>query len=212
MNIIWWTEVSTTSAIVYYSLIDIENENVPIDSLPCNHNLIAKGFLARNLTHGKAIHRVFLSNLLPNRRYCYEIASGHASSHLYSFRTAANKTDYSTSLILNGIEYMPQFSMKKDKLFDLREKNSKSDNFLNFIDSIKYQISNKKVNGLINLPIIDLNELYRDDLSNEKTANFDSDFLDNYVEILSNIQILPTIGDFGKFIIFTDNHLHASNF
>ena len=198
LNILWWTEVATTSAIVYYSLIDIENDDVPIDSLPCNHNQIAKGFLARNLTHGKAIHRVFLNKLKPNRRYCYEIASGHASSHLYSFRTAANKTDYSTNLILNGIEYKQRSSLAKDNLLDLFRDNLKNDEFSNLIDSFKYQISNKIVNGFINLPIVDLNEFYRSDLLQEKGSHFEPDFLDSYAEILSNTQILPTIGDFGN--------------
>lgn len=164
--------------------------------------MIAKGFLARNLTHGKAIHRVFISNLLPNRRYCYEIASGHASSHLYSFRTAANKTDYSTSLIVNGIDYKPKSLIKKDKLFDLFEETSKDDDFSRFVDNIRNYISNKKLNGFINLPIFDLNEFYRDDLKQDKRSNFFPDFLDHYGEILSNIQMLPTIGNFGNLVFF----------
>jgi hypothetical protein len=194
--------VATTSAIVYYSLIDIENDNIPIEALPCNHNLVAKGFLARNLTHGKAIHRVFLHNLLPNRRYCYEIASGHASSNLYSFRTAAasNNTHnhFSTSLILNGNKYDVQ---QKYDLFDLvvikDEDKMLKDTFPYFIDTLKNQISNEKINAFINLPSVDLNEFFRNEIEH-RASHFDEDFLDRYYDVLSNVQILPTIGNYGK--------------
>lgn len=166
--------------------------------MPCNHNLVAKGFLARNLTHGKAIHRVFLNNLLPNRRYCYEIASGHASSNLYSFRTAAtsNNTNkhFSTSLILNGNKYDAK---PKNDLFDLIEDKTLKDTFPYFIDSLKNQISNKKINGLINLPNVDLNEFFRNEIEH-RASHFDEDFLDRYIDVLSNVQILPTIGIYGK--------------
>ena len=61
LNIIWWTKSISPSALVYYSLIEIENENVSIDSLSCPNNMISKGYLAKNSTNGKFIQRVYLS-------------------------------------------------------------------------------------------------------------------------------------------------------
>ena len=202
--------MSTTSAIVYYSLIDAENENVPIDSLPCNHNLVAKGFLARNLTHGKAIHRVLLSNLVPDRRYCYEISSGRASSHLYSFRTAANKTDHSANFIINGHNFEPKTQqIDQNDLLNIFEQNSKKENqYTNVLESFRRQISVEKMNAFINLPSIGLSEFNRSHSSQEV------DFLDHYAEVLSNVQLLPTIGNSGKrfceLLIFRSTQHHQT--
>ena len=219
--------MATTSAIVYYSLIDSANEHVPIDSLPCNHNLVAKGFLARNLTHGKAIHRVYLSNLHPNRRYCYEIASGHASSNLYSFWTTSDSAhqnkngsrDYATSLILNGNKYVQQRQDKeyliKNELFDLitedDAENARKNTFPKLVDSLAYQISNRRINAFVNLPEVDLDEFFRNSVDH-RASHFDQDFLDRYLDVLSNVQILPAITNYGiikknQFLVFVLNFI-----
>ena len=218
VNIIWWTQIQTTSAIVYYSLVDSENEDVPNDALACNHNMVAKGYLARNLTHGKAIHRVYLSNLLPNRRYCYEIASGHASSHIYTFRTASLSIDigikdenyYHTNFILNGNDFFRSQIVNKNENSETKSNDWPNDGLktekLSFLlESIKYQMLNKQINALVNLPVLNLKEYIKNDDNKFKLGAdviIDKDFLDYYAEILSNIQILPAVGNYGILIFF----------
>lgn len=192
VNIIWWTKTKTPSAIVYYSLIDEEHDDVPIESLSCQHNSKAKGYLARNSTNGKFIQRVFLDNLKPNRRYCYEITSGQESSHIFSFRTA----DYSTLLAIRDEKYYHSSFIVygSDISPTLTTQNNQRDNLHDFdsdlsglIRSFKDQLLDKRVNGFLNLPTIHLKEYSVSNTINSR------DFLDYYGSILSNVQILPTL-------------------
>lgn len=214
VNILWWTIAPTTSALVYYSLVDLENDDVPIESLTCNHNMISKGYIARNLTYEKYIHRVYLSDLLPNRRYCYEITSGHASSHIYSFRTAALSIEIGikdenyihSTFLVNGNDLTPSNSQQvknSDKSLSLSQATDandsyKSENLSFLIESIKFQMTNKQINAFINLPKINLKEYVK---NNKQSMNilsnslmYDKDFLDYYTEILSNMQLIPSLG------------------
>ena len=199
MNIIWWTKVPVTSAIVYYSLIDQQDESLPIELIGCNNDRIEKGYLARNATMGKYIHRVLLKNLLPNRRYCYEITSGHASSHIFSFRTAALSVEvgikddnyYHTNFVVNGNDL--NYLMRNKNL------NKTVEELLSFqLESIKYQLNNKQINAFVNLAPLgydrfNLNAFY----GQTKNDDYNGDFLDYYSGVLSNMPIMPTIDKLG---------------
>lgn len=173
LNIIWWTKSISPSALVYYSLIEIENENVSIDSLSCPNNMISKGYLAKNSTNGKFIQRVYLRNLKPNRKYCYEITSGQFSSNIFFFRTAKL-----SSLIENN-------ENKKRSTFVVQgsDKAPNGDQ----INSLKSKVYKNKINGFINLPKTKLKRY----IKSKKTKNYD--FFDYYSDILSNVQIIPTV-------------------
>lgn len=209
VNIIWWTKVPVSSAIIYYSLVDIENDYLPIESIGCNHNQQQKGFLARNATNGKYIQRVYLSDLLPNRRYCYEITSGHASSHILSFRTAdlsieigIKHTQYHSNFIVYGSDLQPLVQTKNSEHLNSNLSDLFSDYFSdthhipglsNLVNSFKKQLNTKKVNGFVNLPPVHLKEYFNK--SKRYLNNYD--FLDLYSEALSNVQVLPSVGQLG---------------
>jgi hypothetical protein len=185
--------------------------------------MLAKGFLANNATHGKYIQRVVLSNLQPNRRYCYEITSGRASSHILSFRTASLSIDlgikddnfYHTNFIVYGGDMSTisneikssshqQYETKTNKNnYTLTNGQQEIDSKLNsysvrslLIDSFKNQMFNKHINGFINLPKINLKEYIEEHGPNGKLiySSYIKDFLDYYSEILSNVPVIPTIG------------------
>ena len=166
--------------------------------------MVEKGYIVRNSTNGKYIQRVVLKDLLPNRRYCYEITSGQSSSHIYSFRTASFTVDISikdqlnfhSSFIVNGVDITPSLATSAQAKASSHLLNNDSEKtnslFSKIIQSFKNQISNKDIHGFINLPLIHLDE-YSNNL--KKTTN--NDFLDLYSDILPNMQILPTIGQLG---------------
>lgn len=199
VNILWWTKTKTPSAIIYYSLVDEKNDDVPIESLSCQHDQVAKGYLARNSTNGKYIQRVFLNNLKPNRRYCYEITSGVASSHIYSFRTATYSTLLGirdekyvhSSFIVYGSDIAPTLTTRNNQIDNIHNFNS---DLSNLVNSFKDQLLNKQVNGFINLPTTHLKEYSKKNVVNNR------DFFDYYTSILSNVQILPTLSQMGDSI------------
>lgn len=63
----------------------------------------------------------------------------------------------------------------------------------NLINAFKNQINTKKVNGFINLPLVHLKEY----LNKPKRLLNSYDFLDLYSDALSNVQLLPSIGQLG---------------
>ena len=164
--------------------MDEENDDAPTESLPCQHNMSKKGYLARNATNGKYIQRVYLNNLKPNRRYCYEITSGQASSHIYSFRTASlsvnigirDENYYHTNFLVYGSDIMPS-TMTTNEPTSLNS----------LMNSFKNQMKSKQINAFLNLPMLHLKQLG------------DKDFFGYYTDVLSNLQILPTICQLGKF-------------
>ena len=176
INIFWWTRGQTPSAIVYYSLVPIDDEFLHFDTSVCNYNQSAKGFLARNKTNGKYIQRVLLRKLIPSRLYCYEIQSGDSSSHIYSFRTASPSIDYNrniepTSFIIYGGQ-----SKKVENL----EYGNK------FIETIANQYKVKHLYGFINIGNIEFDEY----TSKESTLNF----IETSAEIFARIPLMPTFG------------------
>jgi hypothetical protein len=214
MNIIWWTKYPVSTAIVYYSLIDKENDYVAIETISCSHNMLQKGFLARNSTNGKFIQRVYLSNLLPNRRYCYEITSGRASSHIFSFRTADisielgiknnDDTHRHSNFIVYGSDLQPLIQHKNSEHLN---SNYSSNNLIpdyldansvpglnSLLESFKNQLNDKKINAFINLPTIHLKEY----INQSKRFLNSYDFLDLYSDVLSNVPLLPSVGQLGK--------------
>jgi len=201
VNIIWWTKAKTVSAIVYYGLLDAEHDEVPIESLSCKHNKFAKGYLARNATNGKFIQRVLLDNLEPNRRYCYEITSGDASSHIYAFRTASysnlielkseDTNNKHSSFLVYGSDIAPTLTTQNNQIDDLQ---SMRNHLSNMLATFKDEILNKQVNGFVNLPTVHLKEY------SEATTVNSQDFLDYYTSVLSNVQILPTLSQMGDSI------------
>lgn len=206
LNIVWWTSGPVNSALVYYSLVDVENELVATDELVCNHNMTQKGFIGRNSTFGKYVHRVFMNGLLPNRRYCYEITSGHASSHIYTFRTAdlsihLGKLDDSyrhSNFVINPND----LTLNEDKENNefLNEENRESLSFL--IESIKYRILDKKLNAFINLPSTYLNGYSIQNYANSNLnpiSLYQNDFLGQFSEFLSAMPLITTFEDFGRF-------------
>jgi len=144
--------------------------------LTCNNNLLQKGFIGRNATaDGKYVHQVYLKNLLPNRRYCYEVTSGHASSHIFTFRTPSLSIELGiksdaylhSNFLFNGYE----FTQTEQDLAD--HVNIHNENPLSYVQSIKEQTSHKSVNGFVNLPAI------RNDI-----------FYEQFTPLLSNIQLI----------------------
>lgn len=198
----WWTKIKTTSAIVYYGLVDPDNDDVPIESLSCSHNKYAKGYLARNSTNGKFIQRVFLDNLESNSRYCYEITSGDASSHIYAFRTssyttslgAKNEKFFHSSFLVYGSDIAPTLTTQNNQADDFQT--NRNTELSSLISSFKDQILNKQINGFLNLPSIHLKEY------SEATTINNRDFFDYYTSILSNVQIIPALSQMGKRIPF----------
>ena len=64
---------------------------------------------------------------------------------------------------------------------------------------------NKQINALVNLPVMNLKEYIKNDDNKIKLGadvTLDKDFLDYYTEILSNIQILPAVGNYGTPVLF----------
>lgn len=192
----WWTKTKAPSAIVYYSLVEPENDDVPIESLHCLHNMKAKGYLARNSTNGKFIQRVFLDNLEPNRRYCYEITSGSASSHIYSFRTSAYSTLLGlrdekylhSSFIVFGSDIAPTLTTQNNQVAQVHDFDS---DLSSLTRSFQDQILDKQIDGFIYLPTIHLKEYAESSTINSR------DFLDYYMSVLSNVQILPALSQMG---------------
>jgi len=199
VNIIWWTKSKTASAIVYYGLVGPENDDVPIESLSCKHNRFAKGYLAQNSTNGKFIQRVLLNNLEPNRRYCYEITSGEASSHIYAFRTASysklvdikNKDNQHSSFIVYGSDIAPTLTTKNNQV---QKSQSIKDHLSNMLTSLSEDIVKKQISGFVNLPTVHLKEY------SEATTVNSEDFFDYYISVLSNVQMLPTMSQMGDSI------------
>jgi hypothetical protein len=192
----WWTKTQTPSAIVYYSLVEPENDDIPIESLHCANNMKAKGYLAANSTNGKFIQRVFLDNLEPNRRYCYEITSGSASSHIYTFRTSAYSTLLGlkdakylhSSFIVFGSDIAPTLTTRNNQVAEVHD----FDSDLSILArSFQDQILEKQINGFINLPTIHMKEYA------EKSTINSRDFFDFYTSVLSNVQILPALSQMG---------------
>ena len=144
MTIVWHTHVPINTALVYYSLIEPEFEYEPVDTLACKHTHYEKGFIGRvplstsANSSGVYVHRVYLRNLEPDRKYCYEVTSGAASSHIYSFRTApptinvgivtASSFEHGSFLVSADLA---QFFNRNQNLLDLE--------------------INRKLNGLISL-------------------------------------------------------------
>lgn len=196
VNIMWWTKTQTPSAIVYYSLVEAEHDDVPIESLSCMHNMLSKGYLARNSTNGKFIQRVFLDNLKPNRRYCYEITSGQASSHIFSFRTAAYSTSLGardekylhSSFIVYGSDVAPTLTTQNNQIDSVHNFDS---DLASLTRSFKETILEKHVNGFINLPSIHLKEYAVTNTHNSQ------DFFDYYESVLGNVQVLPALSQMG---------------
>lgn len=202
VNVIWWTKIQTVSALVYYGLVEPENDNVPIESLSCKHNRFTKGYLARNATNGKFIQRVFLNNLEPNRRYCYEITSGDASSHIYAFRTAShsnligvkNKDTFHSSFLVFGSDMAPTLTTQNNNHQNSDSPESFSSHLDSMLASFKEEILNRQINGFLNLPTVHLKEY------SEATTVNDQDFFDYYSSVLSNVQILPALSQMGDSI------------
>jgi len=208
VNIIWWTKIPISTAIVYYGLLDTENDYIPIEAVTCNHQMTQKGFLARNSTNGKYIQRVRITDLKPSRRYCYEITSGHASSHIFSFRTAdllikletQDEHKYHSNFIVYGSDIQPLIQNQNSEHlnnnltnkfladFSLDEKTIPGLSILT--DSLRNNLIKKKINAFINLPLVHLKEY------NNKTKRLLNayDFLDVYTDVLSNVQVLPSVG------------------
>ena len=198
MNIFWWTKVKTTSAIVYYNLVDTENERFALEIGSCLYNQNAKGFLAQNQTNGKFIQRVLIKNLLPNRLYCYEIKSGDSTSNIYSFRTAGPSIDYhkinyknymDTSFIVYGGE--TEF---EDPIRNLVFPQS-------FQDSLLNKLKNIHLYALINMGDIYIKEY---SLTSGKA---EKDFIESGVELFSRLPVLPTFGSFCKYFLVRKDHL-----
>ncbi len=190
MNIFWWTKVKTTSAIVYYNLVDVENEDLTLEINSCIYNQSAKGYLAQNQTNGKYIQRVLLKNLAPNRLYCYEIKSGDTTSNIYSFRTAGPSIDYhklnyknykDASFIVYGGE--TEF---EDPIRNIVFPQSFQENLLN-------KFRNSHLYGLINMGDVYIKEYSLTSSKDEK------DFFESGNELFSRMSILPTFGSFCKF-------------
>lgn len=207
IDIVWWTSGPITSAIVFYSLVDLHEDHIESDHLFCRHDLSQKGFISRTDTMGKFIHRVKLSSLLLNRRYCYEIQSGIASSHIYTFRTSNvtidiaktdkpdpnGEQDFIGSYFIvnsNSLNIMEQNKIQPDYFKDEEKKETIS--FL--IESFRYQLFNKKLISFVDLQSsIKLNEYIRTGSSidpRQEVPYNNKDFLDYFIEILSQIPIL----------------------
>lgn len=204
MSIVWWTSGPITSAMVYYSIVDIKDEQVSVDSLACNHDMTKKGFLGRNTTFGKFVHKVVLTGLLPNRRYCYEITSGHASSHIYTFRTAdlsinlgikneQSDLNFENSHFILNSNYLLQSKQNESNEFIIEE-NKESLSFL--IEGMKYHLIKKKINGFINLSPIQLSQFNLFSLVNNfnQLISYEKDFLDYFDDLLTSMQIIPALG------------------
>lgn len=199
--ILWWTKVPVASSTVHYALVKHEHDDLPNESLLCENNHSVKGYIVRNATHGKYIQRVVINNLLPNRRYCYEITSGQSSTHIHSFRTSSFTVDlsvqdsrsYHSNFIVYGVDIQPSLVTSAQTLKNssdvLFSNGLKNPHLTEITESLKNQMSNQDVHGFINLPLIHLKE-YSNSLKNSDSE----DFLDFYAEILPNVQILPTIG------------------
>lgn len=203
IDIIWWTQGPITSAIVFYSLVDLNDDQIASDSIFCRHDQSQKGFISRTETQGKFIHRVRLYNLVPNRRYCYEIQSGIASSHIYTFRAAdlsistakPNKQsqeedqDFINSYFIVNSNNFETERIKMDYFKD--EENKENISFL--IESLRYQLLNKKILSFIDLqPNIKISQYPRIGLEFDPRTEgqYEKDFLDYLSEILSQTPIL----------------------
>ncbi|RNA37568.1 acid phosphatase type 7 isoform X1 [Brachionus plicatilis] len=203
VDIIWWTQGPITSAIVFYSLVDLNDDHIASDSLFCRHEQSQKGIISRTDTFGKFIHRVRLYNLVPGRRYCYEIQSGIASSHIYTFRTSemsinigttdqieSDEPDFVNSYFIVNSNNFETNKIKQDYFKDEEDKESIS--FL--IESIRYQLFNKKILSFIDLQSsIKLSDYARADgpkLDPTQQGSYEKDFLDFFNEILSQAPIL----------------------
>ncbi len=189
LNVFWWTRAKTTSAIVFYNLVDSVNEYITLEIGSCYHNQSSKGFLARNQTNGKYIQRVLLKNLLPNRLYCYEIKSGDSTSNIYSFRTAGpsidyHKLNYENYMNTNFIVYGGETEFE-NPIRNLVLPPSFQENLLN-----KFKTSH--LYALINMGDIYLKEY------SLTSSNDEKDFFESGVDMFSRLPILPTFGSFCK--------------
>ena len=175
LNIVWWTKGPITSAIVFYSLVDERDNHLPIDQIGCSHDAIEKGFIGRQATRGKYIHRVLIGNLLPARRYCYEITSGHASSDIYDFRTPPATAATNGSFLIDGWS-------------------SNTDNNNDAAANLTAQLSAAMrtppyVHTLVHLPQLTLSP-YAD----RPEVMYERDLLDEYASLLGHVPLLPTLG------------------
>ncbi len=206
MFITWWTHAPISAAFVYYGVVDSQNEQFVSDEyLTCNNDLLQKGFIGRNVTSdGKYVHQVYLKNLLPNRLYCYEITSGHASSHIFTFRTPSLSIELGiksnnylhSNFLFNGYE----FTQIEQDLAD--HVNIHNENPISFVQNIKEQTSHKLMNGFVNLPAI------RNAL-----------FYEQFTPLLSNIPLMSLSRSSDKFysnipqmrsVLMRDNQLFKS--
>jgi hypothetical protein len=94
LTVVWHTHAPISTALVHYALVERAFEFEPMDTVECMHSNVQKGFIGRSpfnytTTRSIFIHRVYLKRLQPARKYCFEITSGLASSHIYSFRTSS---------------------------------------------------------------------------------------------------------------------------
>jgi hypothetical protein len=152
MTVVWHTRAPINAALVHYSLVDAVYEHEPLDTIECMHTNVQKGFIGRTpvqqskpaLTNTTYIHRAYLKNLQPGRKYCYEITSGAASSHIYSFRTSSpNGT--SGAFLVGTMSNMRQLNMNSMALLQTldMEINQKLSAFVLLID--KNESSNVQV-------------------------------------------------------------------
>lgn len=206
IDIVWWTRGPITSAIVFYSLVDLHEDQIESEHLFCRHDRSQKGFISRTDTLGKFVHRVRLNGLLSNRRYCYEIQSGIASSHIYTFRTSDLSIDITKAdkpLRNDEKDFINSYFIVNSNSLNILEQNKiQVDNFINeekketisfLIESFRYQLYNKKVISFVDLQSsIKLNEYTKAsssvDLRQEESYN--NDFLDYFIEIFGQIPIL----------------------
>ena len=221
VNVIWWTKVPVSMALVYYSLVDWTDEFTTSDSLACSHNKLAKGVLARTPVNGKYVQRVLISGLIPNRRYCYEITSGKASSNIYTFRTSSrsismeiknisNRSTISHESHANFIVYSSYLKTEYVMPNDVEENKEKVDweIYDNRIQKVAKSGSNQTSNQDNSLGQQELANLFINSFKKElnyrkiyglfNLISSDIDTLNSYSDALANIQLLPTLKGLGR--------------
>lgn len=83
-----------------------------------------KGFIGREpvvISNSTSyfVHRVYMSGLAPDRKYCYEIQSGAASSHIFSFRTSNSNSRSYNSNVTSSFLILSQFKRQNEALLGL---------------------------------------------------------------------------------------------
>jgi hypothetical protein len=179
LNVLWWTKVPVTSALVYYGLIDLKNDDLPLKYINCQHDSVAKGVISPDLAGlDKYVYKVPINNLLPNRRYCYEIQSGRSTSNIHSFRTAALSID---------IGIREDFNFHTNFLI-YPESSINNNNTVLLTNSITREMEYKQINSFIHLT--------------SDQFNYKTNFFDTFSTILPNIQLMPLINSQQKDDLF----------